>query len=304
MKSRKDRQQSRKSFLRKTVRKFGRLGSVLLLTLVCDLLSIFAVYTLRMSIVGTVKVADLIVGIIIPTVLVPLTSAFYIFLIKDLDQAESELEKALDFAEKAQSFAKTNAVGAMAAGIAHEINNPLAIIRGRTEMVKALFDRGQVNAEKFAVFHNSIVQSSDRIAVIIKGMRTMALVDAVEEPAQLLNLIEQTMALFHGRAEIQSTKLILDLNSRDLDHGEVVLNSAKFMQVLTSLIGNALDAVEQQADAWVKIRFEEHPDFAWIGVLNSGPLIDDDLKPRLMEPFFSTKPMGKGTVWALACLNL
>jgi signal transduction histidine kinase len=160
-------QQNRKSWLRRKVRKFGRFGSILALTLVCDILSLIAVYTIRMSIMGSVKLTDLIVGLVIPTVLVPLTSAFYIFLIKDLDEAEAELDSALELAAKAQAMARTMAVGTMAAGIAHEINNPLAIIRGRADLARAQFAKNMLTSEKFSVFHSSILQACERISFII-----------------------------------------------------------------------------------------------------------------------------------------
>jgi len=286
--------QARKSLLRATVRKLGGLGSVVLLTVTCDFLSLIAVYTLRLSIVGSVKLADLIVGLTIPTVLVPMTSAFYILLIRDLDKAESDLDEALQIAAKAQVVARTAAVGTMAAGIAHEINNPLAIIRSRAELANTLYAKGLLTQEKFATFHESIVRGCGRISYIISGMRTMALVDSIEEKANLVELVGQTSQFFRGRAALQSTNLTIENTLNEIQATDVFVNGAHLMQALTSLIGNAFDAVEGQSNSWVKIRIENSGQFAKVSVVNSGPLIAESVRRRLMEPFFSTKPIGKG----------
>jgi C4-dicarboxylate-specific signal transduction histidine kinase len=111
----------------------------------------------------------------------------------------------------------------------------------------------------------------------------------------VLDLIEKTVQLFSGRSIVQQTALSIEAMDPDLRQRKAYLNSSHFMQIVTSLLGNALDAVEGQENSWVKVVVESQDDFAVIKVINSGPLIPVEVRSRLMEAFFTTKPIGKGT---------
>src|SRR4029077_10772522 len=66
-------------------------------------------------------------------------------------------------------------------------------------------------------------------------------------------------------------------------------------QVLLNLLSNAYDAVENQDERWVRIAVDIHDDEVQIGVLDSGPGVPDDIAARIMEPFYTTKEIGRGT---------
>jgi PAS domain S-box-containing protein len=190
------------------------------------------------------------------------------------------------FQEQMQRADRLAAVGETAAGIAHEINNALAVIfgqtasadeRGESELRGAL---GQVDAQ------------ARRIADIVQGVLGFARPRAPRSgPVDLTALAQKTLELI--RHDLQRQQVRLDtVFVPDLPPAQA--DPQQLQQVLLNLFGNAVQAMAGQVDAWLRVEVGlEGPHLA-LRVSDGGPGIPADVLPRIFDPFFSTKVEGSG----------
>jgi signal transduction histidine kinase len=190
---------------------------------------------------------------------------------------------------------KFKALGEMAGGIAHEINNPLAIIRGRSELMKERFKSGAVSPPEAVEDLEKIEQTVERIAQIVKGLRTFSR-DAKADPmtcVDLKEIVEETLDLCRDRFEQEKILLRTDLRDETLCE----CRPTQISQILLNLLNNAFDAVYRSTDLrWVSVELSQSAvDRVQLSVTDSGPGIHPSLADQIMKPFFTTKQVGEGT---------
>jgi C4-dicarboxylate-specific signal transduction histidine kinase len=192
---------------------------------------------------------------------------------------------------------KLAALGEMAGSIAHEINNPLAIIQGYSEILQSRLRRGQSDGSEIQNGLNKIEQTCRRISAIIVSLRSYARND---EPNQLVKcsakeIVVETLELC--REGLKDRNIEIHWNKDEIPDVMIMGSKAGLMQVLLNLIANARDAVSQLPIRWIRISIEEEADTANVifRVSDSGKGIPKDLQEKIMLPFFTTKPVGKGT---------
>lgn len=191
------------------------------------------------------------------------------------------------------SSAKLSSLGEMASGIAHEINNPLAIIKGKAYHILKKLEAGEVNIEFLSKEISKIEQNSLRIVKIIKGLRTFSR-HGEGDPFQVVSfksLLEDVLELCYERFNYQG---VLLKTSGDLDT-EILCQETQLAQVLLNLINNAYDAVFTQKEPWVEINIQSNFDTVKISITDSGSRISDEIAEKIMQPFFTTKEVGVGT---------
>ncbi|MCK6599299.1 MAG: ATP-binding protein, partial [Bdellovibrionaceae bacterium] len=224
---------------------------------------------------------------------IPMNDKFsteFISLINGYNLMLEKLKMSLAESNKNSKFA---ALGQMATGIAHEINNPLAIIKGLSYSLPKFielknFDKAKENVKK-------IENTVDRIAKIIKSLRAYAR-DESQDPFKKENIreiVDATLDLCHERIKNQGLKLILEYGQEDL---YVPARGFQISQILLNLLNNAADELKTTTDPWIKITsFKIEPQKIKITVENSGPKIPASVAENLFVPFFTTKEVGKGT---------
>lgn len=190
--------------------------------------------------------------------------------------------------------AKMSSLGEMAGGVAHEINNPLAVIRGRASQLLRAVKSGSIETAQATKVLETVITTSDRIAKIVKGLKTFSrgAGDDPFEPTNIRSVVLETIELCAEKFKQSGVKLVMgscpDFNFE--------ARATQISQVLLNLLSNAYDAVEKLEDKWVMIEvasdFEER---IAIRVTDSGFGIPPELENRIMEPFFTTKGVGKGT---------
>jgi signal transduction histidine kinase len=228
---------------------------------------------------------------------------------------------------------KLASVGQLAAGMAHEINNPLAFVinnmavlqrdvRAVQQLIEiyaradpTLAAHDSVLLNELAEFREQldlgyllpnlrelIARSRDglrRIQEIVRGLRDFARLDESDlHEVDLNEGIQSTMHIVEGRARDKGVRLELVLSP---SLPRVACYPAKINQVVLNLVANAIDACPANSDAHVTVRSDirretdTSPGEVCIEVSDTGVGIDPTIRGRLFEPFFTTKPPGEGT---------
>jgi C4-dicarboxylate-specific signal transduction histidine kinase len=180
----------------------------------------------------------------------------------------------------------------MSAGIAHEINNPLTIIKGRSRRLLKLLEEG--NTEKAKDLVESISKSTDRIDHIVKGLKTYSRQEFDDPFLQLCinEVIEETIRLYQSQVTAQNVALETNFESENI---YIDGHPGEISQVILNLLGNAKDAVIENGGGWVRIVVRTSRENAFVDVVNSGDRLDENISNKIFDPFFTTKDVGKGT---------
>jgi C4-dicarboxylate-specific signal transduction histidine kinase len=183
----------------------------------------------------------------------------------------------------------------MAAAITHEINNPLAVILGRAEMMQSLIERGKVEPETLSRLVETILTTGKRIEKIVRSMKALAHQSTGEEPFQttpLREVLADAAELCSQRFRNHRIKLTVAEAPPELT---VECLSHEIVQVLVNLLNNAFDAVSDQDGAWVRLDLLEKANSVELSVSDSGSGISLETQAKLFQPFFSTKRVQYGT---------
>jgi len=194
------------------------------------------------------------------------------------------------------SAAKLSALGEMAAGVAHEINTPLAVISLRVEQLEESIKNNEDDPEKLLKMLDAVKATTGRIAKIINGLRFFAR-EGRTLKAQVISvtdLINETLNLCKERFANHGIDLnvIIPNENQSL---KIECRSVEISQVLLSLLNNSYDAIEGLPKKWVNIEVKKSGEYAEISISDSGAGINPVVQEKLMQPFFTTKPVGKGT---------
>jgi signal transduction histidine kinase len=192
-------------------------------------------------------------------------------------------------------------LGELAASIAHEINNPLAVISEAAGWLRSRVERGTLSSheltsevERALTKIESAVQRAARISH--NFLRFARAPDAYVREVDLGEMASEVRDLMLRSAAASRIEIELD---RPAEH-PVLTRTDPFQlrQILLNLVTNAVQAIG--SDGQVVIRVEQQPEAAIVEVIDDGPGIPDDHIERIFEPFFTTKEEGQGTGLGLA----
>lgn len=207
-------------------------------------------------------------------------------------KVEERSKELLDHKAKAMMNSKLSTLGEMAAGIAHEINNPLMIIYSASSQVRRLLEADKINATQIQDHAIKIESTVERISKIIKGLRHFAQDSEKEanEAITLEELITSTSGLCHERFMGKN----IDFQIMPIPEVSFQCRSIQLSQVLLNLLNNSYDAIANQIVKKIIISFHQLPGFIEVIVSDNGPGIPNEVQDKMMQPFYSTKPVGKG----------
>ena len=198
--------------------------------------------------------------------------------------------------EKAIHASKLASLGEMAGGIAHEINNPLAIISSKVQTLVKAKSKDKLSDELFHKTTEEIGVTIKRITKIIKGLRIVSR-DSSEEPAEVFPVeyvLEDVLQLCAERFNNHGIPLDLEYID-DCQNAKIFANRVQISQVILNLLNNSFDAIESMDEKWVKIQVEQIEEVVSINVIDSGNGIPQEIREKIFSPFFTSKPIGKGT---------
>ncbi|MEW6671597.1 MAG: ATP-binding protein [Thermodesulfobacteriota bacterium] len=191
---------------------------------------------------------------------------------------------------------KLASIGELAAGIAHEINNPVAIMVEEAGWIQDLLSEEEFaqsqNLEELNRALKQINTQGRRCKEITHKLLSFARkTDPRVHDVQINSLIQEVVGISDQRARYSNVVIHTEL-APDLPFTEV--SPAEFQQVFLNLINNALDAMEKKGGK-LNINSRREDDRVVVSVSDNGPGIPKEYLARIFDPFFTTKPVGKGT---------
>ncbi|MAF92226.1 MAG: ATP-binding protein [Bdellovibrionota bacterium] len=186
-------------------------------------------------------------------------------------------------------------MGEMAAGIAHEINNPLAIIIGFADRISSLINKEEINKEKIASASSRISEMTERIASIIKSLRQFSR-DASDDEKVIVSVstvIDDALIL--SQEKLSADKILIKTEEASKEH-LLKVNRTELSQAIYNLIINSQEHIANNdlPEKWISITSEIKGDRVIIYVTDSGLGIPQNIEPKILNPFFTTKEIGKG----------
>jgi len=184
-------------------------------------------------------------------------------------------------------------IGQLAAGIAHEINNPLGIIMGYTRML--LSEEGlssQIREDIHTVYHNAEL-CKNIIEDLLKFSRQSP---SKPEPTDLNIIVEEVSGLL--AYQMEERRIILEKELNDIP--QIMADPDKIRQVIMNIMLNAIQAVDNGGRVRIETYVPEVDSMVCIEISDNGKGIPPELQDRIFEPFFTTKPPGQGTGLGLA----
>jgi len=213
--------------------------------------------------------------------------------ISSLESANEELKQARDEIIRSEKLAS---VGRLAAGVAHEIGNPIGIVLGYLEMIR----KGDIQAEDKNDFLARVESEITRINRIITQLLDFSRPSSEkEEEGRIHELIMEAVNILKPQPMMDGIRVNFELNA-SMDR--VLADHNQLMQVFLNIIMNAADVLVREdlpngegPEKRLTIRSQDSGDFIELRFIDNGPGIPKEEHGRIFDPFYTTKEPGKGT---------
>jgi len=205
--------------------------------------------------------------------------------------------------ERTSNASRLASLGEMAGGIAHEINNPLAIIKGSVSILKKEFGKVEFNKEKIEKHIKKLDLTTERIAKIIIGIRNISRSPSSDEVelTTMGDILKDVLNIFSEKLKIHAINFKIDFEQAGLKL-EIRLLKLLFYQVFINLINNSYDEIAENSDPWMQVEVFDDGDNLKILFTDSGNGIPKEVAKDIFVPFFTTKDVGKGTGLGLSTI--
>ncbi|WP_417830996.1 sensor histidine kinase [Terasakiella sp.] len=207
--------------------------------------------------------------------------------IQERHKAEDDLHRAQDELVQAGKLA---ALGQMAAGITHEMNQPLTAIRSYADNASVLLKRDRLDD-----VDSNLVQISQLCARLGKISGQLKVFSrktpSQKEPISLVKVMADTLTLLESSSKFENTQIINNIKDPSIS---VLGEAIRLEQVLLNILRNALDALADKAGACIWISAQAQGTRMVIHIRDNGPGFEGDDLERIFDPFFTTKEVGKG----------
>lgn len=188
---------------------------------------------------------------------------------------------------------KLASIGMVTSGIAHEINNPLAVIIGYLEIFKSKFQADELDQDFIGKSLDRFEKSTKAIEKIIVGLKSYVRADdGVDFEIQVNEAIQGSIDLV---SYLYSKEQIVIETQFTNERLKIMGNYGKLQQIIINLISNARDALEERPTKVITIITGKKDNWTEIRVSDTGQGIPSHLHTKIFEKFFTTKPVGKGT---------
>lgn len=208
-----------------------------------------------------------------------------------LKKLQSEKEKAM---REISHISKLADIGRLAAGVAHELNNPLMVIQGFAENIEASLVDQSFSADELKWQLSPILKATDKMAKIISQLTRMSRDDEKMSlvSVHLSEIVEDVLRLANKQLLYNDVELIRDYDSQLV----VRCDPNQIEQIILNILNNAVHALtKKQKDRKITVRVKDKDGQSVVSIHNNGPSIPENIKDKIMTPFFTTKEVGEGT---------
>ena len=208
-----------------------------------------------------------------------------------VEKRTKELKEARDQILRSERLA---ALGRLAAGVAHEMNNPLSGILLFTQSLLKRTTNDPSAQDDLKVIEQEIIRCSHIVRSLLDFARETK---PKKVPTQVNQVIENTLSLIENQADFHNIRIVKELND---SIPKISLDGNQMQQVLMNIILNAADAMPDGGTITIKSSLSKEDHFVEVKIADTGCGIPKELIDRVYDPFFTTKESKKGTGLGLA----
>ena len=187
------------------------------------------------------------------------------------------------------------AIGKLASGIAHEINNPMAVIAEKAGWMGDLLTEEDV---KNSPNYNELIKSTQDIKkhvqrgkkVISRLMGFARKEDMAHKNVDINSVLDETHDFLHKKAMFKNIALMKEFQP---DLPSIITDGAQLQQVFINIVNNAIDAINK--DGVIRLITKAQDGGALVSISDTGPGMPKEIQKKIFDPFFTTKPVGQGT---------
>ncbi len=183
---------------------------------------------------------------------------------------------------------KLASIGTLAAGVAHEINNPLAVILGFSELLRERLPEGSQEYEDVLTIEDQAT-AAKRVVESLLGFARVT--EGLEDTVEVAVAVRQVVTVVANTLMTRKVELGLEIED---GLPRVRGDAREFQQVVFNLVTNAVTAMGDTGGR-LTIAARREEDWVAVEVRDTGPGIPERIRPRIFDPFFTTKPVGQGT---------
>lgn len=213
---------------------------------------------------------------------------------KKVDELSLLNEQRLEAEQRLVQSSRLSTLGEMASGIAHEIRLPLEHIQNTVHQLELDLKKKKLPVTQVKFHAKQISRLSTRIDKIVRGLRNYAR-DGSDDPfesAPVKRILDETLVLCQERLKKHHVALEIDEFPTNL---KIECRETQISQMLLNLISNSFDAIENTDKPWIRIGVKDNDQSVTLSVTDSGKGIPKSQHQSIMQPFFTTKGVGKGT---------
>ena len=203
-------------------------------------------------------------------------------------------EMRIDQQAKLVDASRLAALGEMAAGVAHEINNPLSIIVSSVHSIERRIKDNNLEVEHLQSNLNKMTSSSQRIVNIVKSLKIYSR-DGKKDELKKENLSHVINdSLFYCKEKFSHSGIALNIES--IPNVNIHCKISQISQVIINLLNNSYDSFDDKTThPEVRVSFKLERNKVIVYIIDNGRGIPNEIREKIMNPFFTTKPAGKGT---------
>ncbi len=192
--------------------------------------------------------------------------------------------------EKLVYSEKMAAIGQLAAGVAHEINTPLGIILGYTQLLKEDFEKDPNVLQDLEIMEKQAKNCKRIVSDLLSFARSTS--TGTSEEVDVNECLIQTTALIRHSLEMDQIELELRLAE---SVPRIFGDKDRISQVFLNILTNAHQAIGEKGHVLIETYYDDSAKSVIVRIADSGPGVPDEIKHKMFDPFFTTKPVGKGT---------
>ena len=187
------------------------------------------------------------------------------------------------------------AIGKLASGIAHEINNPMAVISEKAGWIGDLLTEEDV---KNSPNYNELIKSTQDIKKhVLRGKKVISRLmgfarkeEVEHKNVDINSVLDETHDFLNKKAMFQNIALMKEFQT---DLPSIVTDEAQLQQVFINIVNNAIDAINK--DGVIRLITKAQDGGVLVSIADTGPGMPEEIRKKIFDPFFTTKAVGKGT---------